>query len=94
MSAAAAARQFAEALDDLEAMRGFMAGPRRVPKVDVTWDWGSSMTGYDQVRKAVSAIVSQRFDEIGREAVRRQEALVESMRAKLNAELANERIGG
>jgi hypothetical protein len=85
------ARSLAVEADKLEAMEGFKSNnfdiaPRAAK---VSWSDGSATTGYEELARAMSTIVTQRFMEIRDEAVTRQREVVGAIRAQLVIELNN-----
>jgi hypothetical protein len=87
---AAAARQLAEAIDKLDAMKAFSCGNKaELPgNVHISWDWGSSTPGYKELCASIGSIVSSSFLALRAEAIQRQETLVAQRHLELSILLA------
>lgn len=77
------AERYVEAVRALNAMKMFKINVQH-STVDVGWSQGSACGGYKELSAAISAVVSDRWNELRDEAVARAEAQVQLARKQLS----------
>lgn len=81
-----AAFDLSRAIEKVEALKSFPVSAQ-FSETDLSWNCGSALTGYHELRKAMAEIVSERWCEIRDEAIRRAEAELERARSAMRATL-------
>jgi len=76
-------RQLASAIDYLEALKGFdyQVGGN---EIRIEWITGGACNGYDEMRKAIAAVVSARYQGLRLEAITEAENRVAALREELS----------